>query len=71
VTQEVGSGKLGVQKRGKWEYGGKKKWEVGSFVLSGKSNFAANKKKIQQKCFILQKYMFNPLKTYFFSKEVH
>jgi hypothetical protein len=48
VTQEVGSGKLGVQKRGKWEYGGKKKWEVGSFVLSGKSNFAANKKKFNK-----------------------
>ena len=29
VTQEVGGGRLGVKKCGKWEIVGKKMWEVG------------------------------------------
>ena len=29
VTQEVGGGRLGVKKCGRWEIGGKKMWEVG------------------------------------------
>ena len=29
VTQEVGGGRLGVKKCGRWEIWGKKKWEVG------------------------------------------
>ena len=29
VTQDVGSGTIGVKKYGKWDYRGEKMWEVG------------------------------------------
>ena len=29
VTQDVGSGTIGVKKCGKWDYRGEKMWEVG------------------------------------------
>ena len=33
MTQEVGGGRFGVKKCGRWEIGGKKMWEVGDWCI--------------------------------------